>query len=151
MSVCPSVSQESPRNNGDGNFPAWGVEVGWRLINVQKIESKCPSYFWLLCLSGGESWVGKEGRRWIKGKQKAPGTLPHPQITPSFCARELVPRDNVWLLKQKRKKIQKRKEIANHLQRMHEIISALNWQTTIVLRGKFSTKCASYQTAKITM
>ena len=53
--------------------------------------------------------------------------------------------------KQKRKKIQKRKEIANHLQRMHEIISALNWQTTIVLRGKFSTKCASYQTAKITM
>ena len=105
MSVWPSVSQESPRNNGDGNSPAWGVEVEWQLINVQKIESKRTSYFWLLCLSGEESWVGKEGRRWIKGEQKAPGPPPTPThpITPSFCARELVPRNNVWLFLTSRK------------------------------------------------
>ena len=83
MSVWPSVSQESPRDNGDGNSPAWGVEVGWQLINVQKIESKCTSYFWLLCLSGEESWVGKEGRRWIKGEQKAPGPTLAPTYTPN--------------------------------------------------------------------
>lgn len=43
--ILPSVSQESPRNNGDGNSPPGGWRWGWRLINVQKIESKCLKLF----------------------------------------------------------------------------------------------------------